>query len=64
MDMMFFLLSPSSAPFEGSKKCDFPLIQHLEVLLSFFIILQEELPSRELTYPTLGKGKSSSKLPW
>jgi len=23
-----------------------------------------KVPSRELTYPTLGKGKSSSKMPW
>ena len=25
---------------------------------------QNCLPSRELTYPTFGKGKSSSKVPW
>ena len=35
--------------------------------LSPIIIVElenSELPSRELTYPTLGKGKSSSKVPW
>jgi len=24
----------------------------------------KNIPSRELTYPTLGKGKTSSKVPW
>jgi len=26
--------------------------------------MQECLPCRELTYPTWGKGKSSSRVPW
>ncbi len=27
-------------------------------------LLAKNYPERELTYPTLGKGKSSSKVPW
>ena len=30
----------------------------------WFLALQIQLPSSELTYPTLGKAKSSSNIPW
>jgi len=36
-------------------------------ILSIFDIseaFESGVPSRELTYPTWGKGKSSSKVPW
>ena len=29
-----------------------------------YVILQTNIPSRELRYPTLGTGKSSSNMPW
>ena len=37
--------------------------------LPFFVQIEfkevsSRIPSRELTYPTLGKGKSSSNMPW
>ena len=35
-----------------------------ESLFTVGCLVRIILPSTELTYPTLGKGKSSSKVPW
>ena len=59
-------------PNRGSKNEKYlcgPLL-HLETLNETQVRLgpgerrKKKIPSRELTYPTFGKGKSSSKVPW
>ena len=45
----------SKNPNDGEKEIEI-------IILSEFFLLA--IPSTELTYPTLGKGNSSLKLPW
>ena len=48
----------------GKKWCDPNLLGPVEGLIVRKTKTTKNIPSRELTYPTLGKGKSSAKVPF